>query len=105
MEQLKFNSLSLEEMIKLHGNKERQFKKSLKKWNRMGKFSATMQLIGFLFCLASAGHFYYEAHIENLSWIMKIVGIAIGAASGVVAVGALFLVLKPIFWIVRKKAK
>lgn len=105
MEQLKYNSLSLEEMIKLHDNKERQFKKALKKWNRLGKFSATMQLIGILFCLAAAGHFYYEAHIENLSWIMKIVGIAIGAASGVVAVGALFLVLKPIFWIIRKKAK
>ncbi|MBO5019874.1 MAG: hypothetical protein J6D52_04335 [Clostridia bacterium] len=105
MEQLKYNSLSPEEMIKLHDNKERQFKKSLKKWNRMGKFSSTMQLIGILFCLAAAGYFYYEAHVENLSWIMKIVGIAIGAASGVVAVGALFLILKPIFWMVRKKAK
>lgn len=57
MEQLKYNSLSLEEMIKLHDNKERQFKKALKKWNRLGKFSATMQLIGILFCLAAAGHF------------------------------------------------
>lgn len=97
--------LSLEDMIVLHNAKERTYKQYFKEWKRLNSVSVIAQVIAVLCCIGTAMWAFCSANNEGVSWLLKIFAVAVGAAGGVSIMGVLFLTLKPVFWLIRKKAK
>lgn len=97
--------LSLEDMIVLHNAKERTYKQYFKEWKRLNSVSVIAQVIAVLCCIGTAMWALCSANNEGASWLLKIFAVVIGAAGGVGIMGVLFLILKPVFWLIRKKAQ
>lgn len=97
--------LSLEDMIVLHNAKERTYKQYFKEWKRLNSVSVIAQVIAVLCCIGTAMWAFCSANNEGVSWLLKIFAVVIGAAGGVGIMGVLFLILKPVFWLIRKKAQ
>ncbi len=97
--------LSLEDMIDLHNAKERTYNQYFKEWKRLNRVSVIAQVLAVLCCIGTAIWAFCSANNEEVSWLLKIFAVIVGAAGGVGAMGVLFLVLKPVFWLIRKKAK
>ena len=97
--------LSLEDMIVLHNAKERTYKQYFKEWKRLNSVSVIAQVIAVLCCIGTAMWAFCSANNEGGSWLLKIFAVVIGAAGGVGIMGVLFLILKPVFWLIRKKAQ
>lgn len=105
MEDLQVNSLSLDELQKIHTTKQQCYDENQKKWKLMHNISVVARIIAVLVCIGTAIYGYYTAQLEEVSWFLKLLAIVIGAAGGVCIMGILFLLLKPIFWLIRKSAK
>lgn len=97
--------LSLEDMIDLHNAKEKTYNQYFKEWKRLNSFSVIVQVIAVLCCIGTAIWALCSANNEGVSWLLKIFAVVIGAAGGVGIMGVLFLILKPVFWLIRKKAQ
>ncbi len=104
IQELLDENYSLAELLNLHGSKQKEYDFAQKSLKKLQNISTGSRICAWIICIITSISFLCFALNQNFEWYKVVLAIVGGFAAAVVIMGVLFLLAKPIFWLVRKNA-